>query len=235
MAKQRLLVLCSSARTGSSLICDYLLGGGIITSELWVFGKPKFIPHLTAPQIAKHLNKPNDSGVRGINPIIHHLHSKNDNPNPAEWLWKVIAEFGVERTIWFYLSRYDVVRQAISYERAMHLGEWLTFGTPGSADKMPYDPKQIANRISNINYQHDWWTAFFNHHNINPTRLFYEDLAADIPGTMNKIFKIVGAGEFVPDAKHRKKQAHNDVESHIQRYYKELSGWSGLWSPTGKR
>lgn len=235
MGKQRLLVLCSAARTGSSLICDYLDGGGIVTSELWVFGKPKYVPMLNTTEIAELLSKPNDSGVRGINPIIHHLHTKDDDKNPARWLWKIITEFGVENCIWFYLSRYDVVRQAVSYERAMYLGEWLTFKTPGSAESMAYDPVQITNRINNINYQHDWFTAFFAKHNITPTRLFYEDLAADIPDTMNKIFSIIGAGKFVPTAKARNKQAHSDVEPHIQRYYKELAEWSGLWSPKGKR
>ena len=119
-------------------------GAGIPTSELWVFGKPKFEPALTAPQIAERLGRVQPGGARGINPIIHHLHSKPDDNNPASWLWKIVTSYGVENCVWFYLSRYDVVRQAVSFERALFLDEWLTYGSPKSAASMPYDPAQIT-------------------------------------------------------------------------------------------
>ncbi|MHC5062244.1 MAG: Stf0 family sulfotransferase, partial [Planctomycetota bacterium] len=145
------------------------------------------------------------------------------------------THYGLGSIEWFYLSRHDRVRQAVSYERALFLDEWLTYGEPKSGASMPYDPAQITNRINNINYQHDWFTAFFNRHKLTPTRLFYEDLVEDIPGTMEMIFDKLGVGQFVPSARHRNKQAHDDVEQHIQRYYNELAEWSGLWSPKGKR
>jgi len=215
-------------------MCDFLGAAEIPTSELWVFQtKQHFDPPLTAKQIGEHMPS-RGHRARGLNPIIHHLHSKEDS-NPARWLWTIIEHTACERVAWFYLDRYDRVRQAVSFERALYLQEWLSFDAPKDASDMPYDQKQITNRIEHLDYQARWWHSFFSIHDIDPIRLFYEDFVTDIPGTMRQVFYHIGIGEWIPGVRHRQKQAHEDVEPHVQRYYQHLLMWKGLWSKEGKR
>ena len=72
-----------------------------------------------------------------------------------------------------------------------------------------------------------WWSAFFDTYNIDPLVIYYEDLVADIPGTIKKVFDAIGVTDFTLDCKARVKQSGNDTEPHIKEFYRTVLNWSG--------
>jgi LPS sulfotransferase NodH len=102
-----------------------------------------------------------------------------------------VPEFGSEWKFVF-LRRQNVVRQAISMEIATATKQWTA--------KMPsqreirledYSFDKLHKSVESIFAQNDRWERAFGYLGIEPYRLFYEDLTADVAGQTESVAKFL--------------------------------------------
>jgi hypothetical protein len=216
---EQLILLCTPRRCGSGLIRDYLVGNGIPMKELPHFGVN------SAADIAQALNAQPEP-IQGIKPVVLDMLHKEIEP-ASEWFCNLLAKVKTERVVWVYLDRRNHVRQAMSLIRSSQIGEGGVFeGTPQQAD-IPYPYKRLPRRIRIMDMERVWWSAFFDSYCIEPTIIYYEDLIADIPGTIRKVFDLLGIKNPNLNCKARIKQSGEDVEPHIQQFYRTVLNWKG--------
>lgn len=214
-----LILLCTPRRCGSGLIRDYLVGNGIPMKEFAHFGTNK------AGDIAQALNAAPEP-IQGVKPVVLDM-LKGDIKPADKWFWHVLNAVKTKRVVWIYLDRRNHVRQAMSLIRSSQIGEGGVFdGRPQQAN-IPYPGERIPRRIRIMDMERVWWSAFFDTYNINPMTIYYEDLVRDTPSNIRNIFKSIGISNPNMDCKTRIKQAGDDVEPHIQQFYRTVLDWSG--------
>lgn len=76
-----------------------------------------------------------------------------------------------------YLTRRDVVGQAISYSKSQRSNVW--FADVLNAPEVDYDFCHIALCKRQIERQKSAWERYFSHVNLVPIRIYYEDLLPD--------------------------------------------------------
>lgn len=177
------LVIAMLPRSGSSMFCsmlaktgvlgrpdEYLNDGGPMELHSRSLGTSSFETHWET--LLRLKKTPN--GVFGLKADIVHLQP-------------IIARGRVEELLpnprFVYLTRSDLVAQAVSLQRAASSGLWhvTPLGKPlsGSPDREPqYDRERIAAYVRQMEAMQHYWTVFFARHYIAPLRLTYEDLVA---------------------------------------------------------
>ena len=206
-----LYILAALPRTGSSLLCDILANagvhGGTVLGQHW---------EETTFQIAARMKEHAPVGV--IKPILQHMTRRECAPDV--WLDRLRDQINAEREIWFFLDRYDKIRQAFSYERALVLDEWLAFDEP-AAGFLHLDPTRTFNRMKWMFLEQRWWSAYFATRGLHPTRLFYEDWTAtqDTVDCMGEQV-LQQAGLSYVKGRMRKKQAGEKLEFHVKAAYR---------------
>jgi LPS sulfotransferase NodH len=103
---------------------------------------------------------------------------------------------------YLWLTRRDKARQAISFLVATKTGDWWSINGDklgkgeATIDEGDFDPDAVA-RLEKTLVQNDAaWQAYFDSNNISPLIVYYENLAADYPGTVVRILEWLG----VPNA-----------------------------------
>lgn len=97
-----------------------------------------------------------------------------------------------------YLTRKDLLGQAISYSRAQLSKAWF-----GGIKNMPipeYDYDHIRKCLHSVRFQEDFWLRVFELTEITPIHITYEDLLADNVGTVNSVLVEMG---ITPDSSSR--------------------------------
>jgi LPS sulfotransferase NodH len=84
-----------------------------------------------------------------------------------------------------HLCRRDLTKQAISFARAQQTGAWIS-DMPEVAPAH-YDWALIAEKVDAISRGNADWQSFLRSVGIKPLQLFYEDIVADLPGTISQI------------------------------------------------
>jgi LPS sulfotransferase NodH len=81
---------------------------------------------------------------------------------------------------WLFLRRRDVLRQGISYWRALATDRWhVTLATTDPEPAVPYDFAAIDACLRKLAWHCRMWERFFEAAGIAPTVLWYEDAVAD--------------------------------------------------------
>jgi trehalose 2-sulfotransferase len=101
------------------------------------------------------------------------------------------------RNVWVYLTREDLVAQAISLHRAFATGEWQpgaarTLEGPAGAAAPVYDAARITAYVSWLVRMMGAWERVFAALGAQPLRLTYEGLEADPRGTVAAIARHLG-------------------------------------------
>jgi len=98
------------------------------------------------------------------------------------------------RARYVWIARRDRLRQAISWERAEQSGTWARLaGERAPAVPRPaFDPHAIARRMAEIETQEAAWRGWFEEAGATPTRVAYEDLAANYKGTARRVTRELG-------------------------------------------
>jgi LPS sulfotransferase NodH len=132
--------------------------------------------------------------------------------------------FGRPRFV--YLRRDDVVAQAVSWLRAEQTSTWYIGGNgeisgtrePGRAPG--FDPDRIGRLIETIDEHNAAWEEWFASFGIQPHRLSYEELDADMAGVTHRILDFLGVD--LPDGRtvvpRHKRQADELNAQWIDRY-----------------
>jgi len=204
-------LVCGTARSGSSLLCDALTATGVAGTPGEHFamhqlrtvggrwGAPDFGSYLA--QVLRTTTTPN--GVfgtkvlpEGFDELLAGLRTLPGTAGlaPAALLTSTLGAVHHIR-----ISRRDRLRQAISLERAVQTGLW-TSEPPPPALRPPrprYSRAAIAGRLEALARQEARWDSFFRDTGCLPVEVAYEDLAADPGGTARRVLRELGID--VPD------------------------------------
>ena len=129
-------------------------------------------------------------------------------------------------TSFVFLTREDVLAQAVSWSKAMATGKWVDEQSP--AGEPDFDADRIAGRVRRIEEHNAAWRRWFGSNGVHPLHLAYEELAADPAGTARRVLAFVGVD--VPDdlrVEPRTERQSDAVNDEWIRRYRELVGRSG--------
>jgi LPS sulfotransferase NodH len=143
-----------------------------------------------------------------------------------------LLERAFGRTGFVFLSRADVVAQAVSWLRAEQTGTWYIGGkgeiggSAGTGGPPSFDAGQIGRLIQVIGEHNAAWEAWFASAGVRPLRVSYEELDADVAGVTLGILGFLGLD--VPDgqviAPRHERQADELSARWIERYRLESAG-----------
>jgi LPS sulfotransferase NodH len=125
-----------------------------------------------------------------------------------------------------YLRREDLVRQAVSWAKALQTGKWMVGGRDVATPEFDHD--QIEKFVRRLEDAHANWEGFFADHEIRPHRLTYEEVAAAPDRATAEVLAFLGV-ELPPgfriEAPTHQRQADDVSEQWVARYL-EASGQS---------
>lgn len=197
-------VICSTPRTGSTLLCALLESTGVAghpqsyfrkpDEEMWAaqWGIPR-APH-GGFEFADYLRAAieagrTENGVFGVRIMWGSMDEVVENlqrsaPGVAlPALTHLTRAFGHTRFI--HLERGDILAQAVSWWRAEQTEVWhLVDGSEAMppASEPKYDFDRIHGFVEEIGRHHAAWRAWFRRAGVEPHRVTYEDLDTDPVG-----------------------------------------------------
>jgi LPS sulfotransferase NodH len=132
--------------------------------------------------------------------------------------------FGAPRYIW--ISRRDVVRQAVSMWKALQTRRWRAGDGDGDAGSVvaQYRFDAIDHLVRRFEAEERGWQSFFSRHGIEPLVIAYEDqLVADPDGTIHRTLEWLGvsphpgwrAGEVT------RRQSDTDSDDWVAAYHRD--------------
>ncbi len=174
-------LICSSPRVGSTLLADALYGMDL-GNPTEVFYRENFDLTLVVDSLA---NVKAMRGAHGILGMKAHYHQLAGVPGLVEHFTEHFP-----RARYVYLTRDNIVRQAISLARALQTGQWCAhFAAKGTAQ---YDAGLIQRCLAFVALERERWEDFFAFNGIMPLRVQYDALACAYPITVGVIAGFLG-------------------------------------------
>ena len=211
-------VICTSPRSGSTLLCRLLAATGIAGRPNSLFHEPSLDDWLERFELSADTDRDERDvlaeifaaaldEVRGGTDIFgvrlqrHSFAFFRDklailHPSRPSDHARLEAAFG--RTLFVHLTRLDKAAQAVSYVKAQQSGLWhrASDGTELERLSPPRDPVYDAELLR---VTHDTmatadrdWENWFADQGIAPLRLTYEALSADPPATLRLVLDALG-------------------------------------------
>ncbi|MCO4824861.1 MAG: sulfotransferase [Amylibacter sp.] len=218
MARYQSYIICTSPRSGSTLLCKLLEQTGRAGAPDSHFHDPSVLKWLkyyalSPDQFSTHTEmlaaifdaaRTQGSGNTEIFGLRIQRHSFDYfrsqlallHPNRTRTKGKIQAAFG--NTLFIHLTRQNKLDQAISYVKATQSGLWhmAPDGTELerlSAPKQPeYDANAIAKQYAQAIKDDQDWIAWFSKEQIAPFTIPYETLSNDPQKTLAKISEKLG-------------------------------------------
>ncbi len=201
---KRSIIYCSVPRSGSTLLCTYM-------NQLKVFGEAHeyFDPGVAARKFYPEISdKPeeynyNDDPLGYLKAItekrtteggffstkMHHYHYQNFSKLGVD-LFKELPN-----PVFIYITRGDVLKQAISWAKATQTKAFVYSDTP--VQEPVYSFKRINDALSFITSGEQFWENYFQENGIYPLRLCYETLVKNRIDTLRSVINHIGFN--VPD------------------------------------
>ena len=218
MAHYDSYVICTSPRSGSTLLCDLLAATGVSGNPGSHFHEPSISDWLGYYDLAPDPSLPerdvlalifeaavskgsHETGMFGLRLQRHSFDFFTRklailHPELSSDAARFQAAFG--RTLFIHLTRRDKVEQSVSYVKAHQTGLWHAApdGTELERLSPPQDPAYDASEIrarfeEATTYDRDW-EHWFVTEKIAPLRITYESLASDPMGTLRRILDDLG-------------------------------------------
>ncbi len=230
-------LVCSTERSGSSLLCDLLHSTGIAGDPQEYFS-PEFegvwAKRWSTSTFAGYLecavettSTPN--GVFGAKIMYEHLDYLTGNiarlmpESPTSNAARLRAAF--TNLHFVFIRRHDIVRQAVSHWRATQTAIWNDDGRGGKPVREPeFDFAAIDRCLHRIAHHNSGWRAFFERNAIEPMRVMYETLAESPDRTTRKVvdfLDLTTSEEFSIAPPRLLKQADALSEEWVRRYEEE--------------
>lgn len=170
-------IICSTQRSGSSLLCHLLRhsrvlgrpGETIVLGKLEAIAKERGESDLLklARDIVQEHATPN--GVSGVKLHFHQFE-------------QLRAELGIynifEEVKWIYIDRKNLIEQAVSLAKARQTREFSS--KHAKLNQAVYDKDSIISAGRFLAEEKSLWEWFFASMQIEPLRLYYEDLLDDV-------------------------------------------------------
>lgn len=181
--------ICTSGRSGSNLLCQYLSSTGMLGNPLEYFngsgrrllGYPEY-PDDPSRQIDWILTAgATPNGIYGLKIF----------PAQAEMVEKSIRWTELLPDLKFVLlKRRDILGQALSAVRALQTEQWRA-AMPARGPAM-YDGAQIYERLQSAARDYARWDIFFARKAAMPTIIAYEDLLAEPQSAVDQVADLFG-------------------------------------------
>jgi trehalose 2-sulfotransferase len=181
--------ICTSGRSGSNLLCQYLSSTGLLGHPLEYFNAAarRMLDHPDFPdgpeeQIERVLTiGATANGIFGIKVVpaqfdlaARSIHWTRRLPNLAFVL----------------LKRRDLLGQAISNLRATQTNQWRST-TPQQGSAV-YEGDRIYQHLRDAVRDYARWDIFFARNGIEPAMIWYEDMVADAQAAVDKVASLFG-------------------------------------------
>ena len=187
--------ICTSGRTGSNLLCQYLASTGVLGHPLEYFngagrrllGFPDY-PDEPAKQIECVLTLgATANGIYGVKLFPEQLDRVAAS---VRWTQRLPSLRFV------LLERMDLVAQAVSWLRAEQTDRWRANMTAQGPET--YDAGRIRDLLRRAVRDNARWRAFFARNAIAPVAVTYEDLTASPQACVDRIARLFGLDGCAP-------------------------------------
>ncbi len=224
-------VICSTPRTGSTLLCELLTSTGIagvphsyfrsqdIDRRAADWGLP---PDRTFESYSKAVRRftSSENGVLGLRVMWGTLDELLSELRPVHGnlddLAVLEAEFGDISFI--HLKRGDLVGQAISLFKAEESNYWHSTQPDYSNIEVHYNYDEIKRRVDSLKNDDAAWIEWFRRVGVEPFSITYEQLELDAEDTARSVLRHLDldySGEFVAP---NEKLADEQTELWRERY-----------------
>lgn len=234
---RRSYVLCSNARSGSTLLSEALHATGRLGTPIEYFDG--------TDAMAALVERWGCADLRCYVDCLHRRRTTRNGVLGAKIHWYQLQEialmFGCEplegrhgreraalavlfpRPQFVFVVRRDRDRQAVSWAIAEQTGLWTDLGNVGSAPEVPYDYDTIDDCRRRIDLAEKGWIELFATWGAQPLTVTYEELADDYPGTVGRVAAFLGLqldAAQLP-APRLRKQANERNEAMVEWYQQE--------------
>lgn len=211
-------IICTSPRSGSTLLCSLLKNVGIAGRPDSHFHEPSLISWLDAYRLREHefetrldalktvftLTLEHGKGTSEIFALRLQRHSFAFFAEQLAVLYpsidddksRIEAAFG--RTLFVYLTRENKLDQAISYVKAQQTGLWhmAPDGTElerlAEPQELRYDGAAISAQIDEFIQMETDWEGWFANEQIKPLRVTYDELSSAPYATLARVLHAIG-------------------------------------------
>ena len=211
-------IICTSARSGSTLLCDILKSTEVCGRPESYFHRPAIsscyrhldiaIDESHSEQVAiaeifklSRLVGAGKSGLFGLRmqgDSFDYFASKLAVLYPDIGTVKKRIESAFGRTAFIHLTRINKIEQAVSWVKADQTGLWHITADGQELEriapptKLAYDPEAIAKHKQTVEELDQNWQNWFMKEDIDPLRITYEDLSVDPTKTLREILNFLG-------------------------------------------
>lgn len=211
-------VICTSPRSGSTLLCKLLAATGVAgkpgsyfhdgSLSAWL-GYYDLVPDEAATErevlseifAAAIAEGSAGTGMFGLRLQRHSFDFFSQklavlHPNPPSGQQRFQAAFG--HTAYLHLTRRDKVAQAVSYVKAEQTGLWHAAPDGSELERLSppqapaYAPDKIAAQVEEMTAFDRQWESWFEAERLAPLVLTYEALSADPVGTLKRVLEHLG-------------------------------------------
>ncbi|RWR25585.1 sulfotransferase [Sinirhodobacter populi] len=243
-------MICTSPRSGSTLLCNMLAETGVAGNPASYFYRPsledwtnrlgikaaaaperKLIWEIIRAAITKGRGVTPVFGLRQQRPSFGFLCEKLGVAMPEVSTDRERMELAFGRTLFIHLTRGDKLEQAVSLIKAQQTGLWHV-ATDGSElertapDRRPvYDAGEIARHIETLTAYDTGWLSWFDQEGIAPLRITYSELS-EAPGeTLRMVLSALGLDTRSADSVQPRvrKMADKMSQDWIARYNAETA------------
>lgn len=206
-------ILCTSPRSGSTMLCQMLRDTGIAGDPGSFFHRPTVEGWADALGISVSTQDDRPTRIRrsvdamlpvgrggtGIFAMRLQAHSRERfcaamaalAPDRATDAERIDAVLG--RTAFIYLHRADALERAVSYLRAEQSGLWhADEGDAPAIVQASYDATRIGEKFKEFKRLDKAWEAWFAANRIEPLRVDYADLSTDPTREVSRILTALG-------------------------------------------
>ena len=226
---ERSFFVCSTPRTGSTMLGDLLADTGLVGRAGEYFGeffRRDVVPGLSRRRFddyvvdcTRHARGTGTLGIKlhwdQLEVFLHLLRLRRGLSGRGDR--EVIeAVFPQPRFIW--MTRADTLAQAVSWWKAMTTGKW-TDGRLVTGEAR-FDADGIAGRVRRIDEHNGAWRRWFRANGTEPLHVSYEELVADPTGVARRVLELVGVDlpEGFSVSPRTERQADAVNEDWIRRY-----------------
>jgi trehalose 2-sulfotransferase len=204
-------LICSTPRTGSTLLCGLLAATGVAGKPESYFRLPDERSYAGTWGVPAGPDGPvsyssymraaiavgsTGNGVFGarvmwgtMGEVVGKLRVANGHPLAPD---VEVLEQVLGRTRFVHLQRRDVVAQAVSWARAEQSGYWQGGDEISPGWRPSFDFDEVDAYVNEITVHNAAWHDWFEACGIVPFQASYEEMVADMAGTTSAILKFLG-------------------------------------------
>ena len=240
---ERTFFVCSTPRTGSTMLGDLLADSGLVGRAGEYFGevfRTNVLPGLDRAGFDDYLVDctihARGTGVLGVKlhwdqvQVFMHLLRMRKGVRSLGDREVIEAVFPSPRFIW--LRRGDELAQAVSWWKAMTSGKW-TDGRPVTGEAR-FDYDGVHSRLMRVAGHNEAWSGWFSSNGIEPLALTYEELVADSTLSVRRVLAHVGVEApadlaVEPRTEHQADQVNEDwIRQYRDLASRDRPGWAEL-------